>query len=107
MAKTKSQPKIIADDSLIPPKLREIRTLALEVLSKGKGKELMTLLKDYYIMDAPVALANYPKSYCYFREGQNSLLRSLEMFAAEELEFMKAMANQMQSPPEEPAYARA
>jgi hypothetical protein len=91
--------KSLDEDHLIPAKLRAIRTLALHVFGKEKGKELIALLKDYYIMDSPVALANYPKSYCYFREGQNSLLRSLEIFAASEAEFMAAMANQMQSPP--------
>jgi hypothetical protein len=99
MAKSQlKKPKTIAEPNLIPQDLRKIRALSLEVFGKGKGKELMAALKEYYIMNAPVALASYPKSYCYFREGQNSLLRSMETFAAEEKEFTKALANQMQGP---------
>jgi hypothetical protein len=102
MPRPKSLPKkdeMTQDNNSIPPKLRAIRALALDVFRKEKGKALLALLKDYYIMDSPVALANYPESYCYFREGQNALLRSLEIFAASDEEFMNAMANQMQSPP--------
>lgn len=94
------QPNIPLDPAMIPPDVKNIRALSLAVLTQGPGKELLDALKAYYIMKSPVAMANYPESYCYFREGQNSILRALDAFAAEELEFNKALSNQLNSPPQ-------
>lgn len=92
-----NEQKVVADPAQIPDDIREIRRMCIKVLDSAEGKQLMKLLKDYYILKSPVALANYPKSYCYFREGQNSLLRTLEVFMAEEKEFRQTIHAQMQA----------
>jgi hypothetical protein len=91
------QPEITPEQmkQLIPEDIKHLRELTLKLLSNKAGKEWLEQMKIYYMLKNPVASPEYPAAYCRFREGQNSLLRAIEMFAKEENEFNRYMAAQL------------
>jgi len=80
---------------LIPADIKELRELTVGLLSTDTGKNWLEKMKVYYMLKNPVASPEYPASYCRFREGQNSLLRAIEMFAKDEQEFNRYIATQL------------
>jgi hypothetical protein len=82
-------------EKIIPPDIKEIRELTLGILSTDQGKKWLERMKVYYMITNPVASPEYPASYCRFREGQNSLLRAIEMFAKDEDTFNKYITAQL------------
>lgn len=80
---------------MIPQDLKEIRELSLALMSTDIGKRWLEKMKDYYIMQNPVAMPEFPPAFVRFREGQNSLLRAIEIFSKEEAAFNQYVANQL------------
>lgn len=82
-------------DAVMPEDLKKIRELTLSLMGTELFKNWLACMKQYYIMKEPVGLANYPEAYCRFREGQNSLLRSIDTFALEEEAYCKMVSEQL------------
>lgn len=82
-------------NAMIPLDVKELRELSLAVFSTELGKKWLSKMKDYYIMKQAVASPAWGMPYVRFREGQNSLLRAIEIFAEEEKLFCQYMSQQL------------
>lgn len=90
-------PTTHSEQMKVPADLKELREHTVALLSDDKGKRWLAKMKEYFIMNRPVALSDYKESYCYFREGQNSILRAIEMFVSDENVYNQWLDNQMKN----------
>jgi hypothetical protein len=56
---------------------KELHQLGNGVLDTQNGKRFIALLEKLYILDSAVAPHFEKPSYCYYREGENNIVRLL------------------------------
>lgn len=68
---------VATDRRDVTQKREDIDRLFLRVLGTDDGKELMGILRKWYL-EEPVATPGSPADFAFHREGQNSVVRDIE-----------------------------